>query len=347
MSEPEDSPDKKPSMADIAARLGVSTMTVSRALRGLPKVSKALQLKVLETALEMGYHHDSEISRVMRLMRLSRADSFFETVGFVMLCPKAILKDGGFFAQMLNGARVRAQQLNYRMDLFYAEDYAGHPERLRDILHARGVRGVLFSPRINIDDGLPFELGELIAVGIGHTHPEEIFNLVRFNHYSGMVTACKHLRALGYRRLALVVDEAINHRMEQRFTAAFASHCSDEPMQEGWNNIFAATPLQPKDVVDFYYKVRPDAMIVAYSDCAKWLIEAGVRIPQDVAVASMNYWERESWFAGVDQCYEEWGARSVDLLTSLIQRSVIGAPRSSQSILVEGVWRDGDSAPAL
>jgi DNA-binding LacI/PurR family transcriptional regulator len=339
-------PDKKPSLADVAKRAGVSPMTVSRALRNLPKVSQEVRMKILKVAEEMGYSHDSEISRVMRLMRQSRKDSFFESIGFVMLCPKGIVRnDGGFFGLMIKGAKERARQLNYSLDVFYIEDYQSHPARLRDILLSRGVRGILLSPSMALEDTPPFELEGFIPVGVGHTHVQEVFNLVRFNHYSGMVSACRSIRKLGYRKPALIMENSINERMERRWSSAFTAFADPSGKPVPQKRLLLANSLSKNKVVDFYRSVQPDVMVVSDWGIASWLEEAGVRIPGDVAIATMNYDVEAPRWAGIDQCYDEWGARAVDLVTALLHRTIFGAPHASQSILVEGVWRDGSSVP--
>jgi LacI family transcriptional regulator len=339
-------PNKKPSLADVAKKVGVSPMTVSRALRNLPKVSEKMRLKILKVAQEMGYIHDTEISRVMRLMRQSRKESFFESIAFLMLCSKEIVRnETGFFGLMLRGAKERARQLNYSLDVFFVEDYKSNPNRLRDVLQSRGVRGILLSPRMVPEDSPPFDLEEFIPVGIGHTHVQEVFNLVRFNHYSGMVTACRRLRELGYRRPALVMERSINERMERRWSSAFTAYAGASGRSLPQKHIFLGDSLSPEKVLKFYQSVRPDVMVVSDWGIGSWLQATGVRVPEDVAIATMNYDMAAPQWAGVDQAYDEWGARAIDLVTALLHRTIFGAPHASQSILVEGVWRDGASAP--
>lgn len=338
---------KKPSLADIATRVGVSPMTVSRALRGLPKVSPELQERIVKVAAEMGYHHDMEISRVMRLMRQSRSDAFYETVAFLGLCPKDLLRPGGgFFAEILRGARTRAEQLCYGLNEFHLEDYERKPARLQDIIRSRGIRGVLLSPRMHPDDSLPFDFGGLIPVGIGHTHPAAHFNLVRFNHFSGMALCCRALRARGYRKLALVADADVNRRMEGRFSAAFITHCGEGLEPTGKERLLLETPLKPESVIAFLRTHQPDAVIGGHSSVFHWITQSGIRVPEDMAFATMNFDATLPFVAGIDQRYEDWGARALDLLTSLLHQSERSVADASQSILVEGNWRDGGSAPA-
>lgn len=48
-------PQKAPTLKDIADRLGVSQMTVSRAYRNHPNVSDSMRKRVMAAVMEMGY----------------------------------------------------------------------------------------------------------------------------------------------------------------------------------------------------------------------------------------------------------------------------------------------------
>src|SRR4051794_37248725 len=52
------------SLEDVARRAGVSAATVSRALRGLPRVSAATRERVAEAAAELGYVVSPSASRL-------------------------------------------------------------------------------------------------------------------------------------------------------------------------------------------------------------------------------------------------------------------------------------------
>lgn len=54
----DDTPRPRPTMDDVAARAGVSQMTVSRALRGTGYISEELRARVRKAAAELGYVHN-------------------------------------------------------------------------------------------------------------------------------------------------------------------------------------------------------------------------------------------------------------------------------------------------
>ena len=75
---------KTTTMRDIGARLGVSTVTISKALSGKPGVSDSVREKIIETAREMGYHYaaSTQENREGALIGILIADRFFSAPSF-------------------------------------------------------------------------------------------------------------------------------------------------------------------------------------------------------------------------------------------------------------------------
>jgi DNA-binding LacI/PurR family transcriptional regulator len=73
----------RPTLADIAAQLGISKMSVSRALRGERQVSEELRARVQQMADSVGYRPDPEIAKLMTHMRRSKQVASPTTLAFV------------------------------------------------------------------------------------------------------------------------------------------------------------------------------------------------------------------------------------------------------------------------
>ena len=61
--------DQRPRLDDVAARVGVSTASVSLVLRGAPGPSAETRRRVLEAAAELGYRADRTASMLARRRR--------------------------------------------------------------------------------------------------------------------------------------------------------------------------------------------------------------------------------------------------------------------------------------
>ncbi len=85
---------KNTTMRDIGAKLGVSTVTISKALNGKEGVSDAVREKIIETAKEMGYRfastmQENEKSTVIGILvadRFYSAPSFYYDLYKALLC---------------------------------------------------------------------------------------------------------------------------------------------------------------------------------------------------------------------------------------------------------------------
>ena len=105
--------DKRVTIYDIAARLGISTATVNRALTGKPRVKEQTRELVLKTAAEMGFKPNT-LARSLARRRLKLA-----VLGFTSF-PE-------FHGQFLKGARDAGAELedfNTQVDYFSYDDGA-------------------------------------------------------------------------------------------------------------------------------------------------------------------------------------------------------------------------------
>ncbi len=86
---------KNTTMRDIGAKLGVSTVTISKALSGKDGVSDAVREKIIETAKQMGYHYaysNQESSR-NAIIGILIADRFFSAPSFYSDLYKVLLRE--------------------------------------------------------------------------------------------------------------------------------------------------------------------------------------------------------------------------------------------------------------
>ena len=85
---------KNVTMRDIGAVLGVSTVTISKALGGKEGVSDAVREKIIETARQMGYHYSApQAEDNGRVIGVLIADRFFSAPSFYSSLYKALLRE--------------------------------------------------------------------------------------------------------------------------------------------------------------------------------------------------------------------------------------------------------------
>ncbi len=223
---PGDPFDKRPPLKRIAEVLGISKMTVSRALREGTSVGEELRARVHEVARQIGYQPDSRISQVMSAIRKSQTPVYRETLALIGTHRRTD-KDVShyFFDGIFAGASRRAQQLGFRLDDFRTTDQTISGRALSRILHTRGIRGVLIAPP-NPERAHPhvwLDWKKFCCVLIGRSFANTGIPRVQPDHYLSCVLAMRRLRRLRYRRIALVLSHSMDERTVRMARAAFLS----------------------------------------------------------------------------------------------------------------------------
>jgi LacI family transcriptional regulator len=184
-------------LKDLAARLGLSITTVSRALAGYGDVAEATRQRVLRAAEEMGYVPDVTARRLQK----GRTD----TLGFVIPTHGPRFSDP-FFSELLSGIGNEAAQQNF--DLLVSTRSPDTPEEetsYRRMVEGRLVDGLLVV-RTRVKDrriaylsgiGFPF-------VAFGRSDLDVDYAYVDENGCRGTEMVTQHLMELGHRRLAFI-----------------------------------------------------------------------------------------------------------------------------------------------
>lgn len=171
---------------DVARAAGVSTATVSRALRGLPNVSGATRERVREAASRLGY--------VPSPSAASLASGRTRTIG--LLTPWV---SRWFFAQVIEGAERALRAVGYDV-LLYTFEVEQHRRRRRvdpSVLRRR-VDGTLVVG-LPLDDD---EVRSLVGLGtplafVGSGPADQV--TVRLDDVRTGLVATRHLLGLGHR----------------------------------------------------------------------------------------------------------------------------------------------------
>ncbi|GAA1895610.1 LacI family DNA-binding transcriptional regulator [Streptomyces sodiiphilus] len=178
------------SITDVAGRAGVSTATVSRALRGLPHVSEATRERVLRAAEELSYSVSPHAAGL--------ASGRTGTVGVVLP-----FVNRWFYGQVLAGidAVLRAHDLD--LLLHNLGDARVHRRFFTRMPLRRRVDGLIV---LNLPLSAP-ETEALASMGVpvtvlGSRIPG--FGGVCIDNRAGAATAVRHLINLGHRRIGMI-----------------------------------------------------------------------------------------------------------------------------------------------
>lgn len=188
---------KRPTIADIARRAGLSKGAVSFALNRQPGVSEQTRQRVLAIAAELGWQPNGAARA------LSGAPS--RTIGMALRRPARILGVEPFFMELISGVEAELSAREYALSLQVVRDIDAELAVYRRWWSERRVDGVLVCD-LRVDDPRIALLEELAlpTVVIGAAAGSGSLVSVSSPDAAGVTEALEYLVVLGHRRVARV-----------------------------------------------------------------------------------------------------------------------------------------------
>lgn len=333
MSESSDTPAKRPSLADLARACGVSTMTVSRALRNHPKVAAETRDKVVAAAEAAGYRLDPKIGQLMQHLRSVRTRPTGEPLAMVWPDVTPDEREGSpFLSAIAQGAKGRAEALGFSFSEHYLKEPGMSAARLDRILYASGVTCLIFGQVVHRSHGhlrMKWDRYSVVNIGLGLWKPE--FHRVQFHHYEGMMQAMRWLKQHGRKRIACVIEPRTNERMFKAWQAAFlVSHPLG--VVQASELLLVTGEYTPRRLTDWLAEMKPDAVMGEFKSAKS----AGIVLPPGLVYFSLNRVPGKSGPPGLDQSNTLVGVGAVDLVSAHFNRNERGVPAAPKILMVRG-----------
>ncbi len=281
---------KPVTIKDIAAVLGVSDATVSRALADSPLISLRTKDRVRAKAAEMGYVPDS----AARMMRGEASN----LVGFIL--PDV---QNHFYSTMAKLLAENVSTLGLQLVLAISE---GNPERelhhVRELRRAR-ARGIIITPSAAMRSETADLLSGIRTVQLVRSHPLVRADTIAAQDEQAMFLATSHLLVQGHRHIAYMGGGAEILDSGVRRLAGYRNAMAG---QEGSCIVECLTPPHPESGYREACRLlgaatRPSALVIASPQLALGVLRAirelNLRIPQDVALVS---YDDPDWLALCD-----------------------------------------------
>lgn len=308
---------------DIAKALGLSTSTVSRALRDSYEISPETKKLVLECAEKLNYRPNP--------VALSLKERKTRSIG-VVVCEIA----NSFFSQVINGIESVAYDKGY--NVIISQSHESYDREIVDLqfLSSRGVDGILISVSTETSDyqhiqnlhekGLPIVLFDRIAPGI-NTHT------IITDNFKGAYEATEHLISNGYKKIAAInTSEFLSITSERlagykealnangiKINNDYIKHCFYGGM------IFSEVEESINQLMTL--KEPPEALVTLSDKLTigslKTFKRRGLRIPDDIAIVGFSNSDiaeiTDPALTVVRQPAFEMGKASTELLLQLIE----------------------------
>ena len=263
--------DRRPTLADVAARAGVSTALVSIVMREAPGASAATRERVLAVADELGYRPDIRA----RLLRRSRS----RLLGVVFGVQHA------FHGDLVDGLYTAADRVGYELALSAVTPGRDEQRAVGSLLQDRCEALVLLGPQAPTAY-LAGLAARLPVVVVARAVRHRAVDVVRTDDAAGLEQAVDHLVALGHRRIAHIDGGRAPGAAERRrgYTSALHRHGL------GRNALIVPGGLTEDDGADAARALlelsdprEPTALTVFNDRCATGVLDvlrgAGVAVP--------------------------------------------------------------------
>lgn len=329
-------------MASVAAKAGVSAMTVSRSFRNDPSIPEATRQRVRRLAAQLGYRPDPGVSQLMARLRQSRLAAS-EPIAWLTTHPTASgWRKNPASAEYHHGAEAQAAELGYKLEEFWLCAPGMSDRRMSDILRSRGIRGVLVAPLYEAGRRIDLDWAHFASATCGgFSLLQPALHRAITHHLNAIRFACAALRDLGYRRIGLAINEDLDRRSSGMWLASILR----EQLADAEENRvppLVASEWSADNLLDWMRRHRPDVVISFYT-ALEWMRAGGVRVPKDCGFALLNL--EAPGVAGIDEHRADVGAAAVNLVVEQLQAHRLGLPARPKVVMTECVWVDGATAP--
>jgi DNA-binding LacI/PurR family transcriptional regulator len=334
-------------LRDIAERLGVSTMTVSLAMRSHPSISKARIDEVRRVAEEMGYRPNAMASALAHRKWTHTRRPVAATLAWLNHWENPRnLRNQEVFNLVWRGASTAAQALGYHLEEFvWGGDMPG--ERLEKILLARNIQGIMVPPHPRPPDWAGWHFDKFSVVRIGYSVSNLPVDLIATDQVRSGIEGFTRMWERGYRRIGLVTSDWAERNTLFRAGYLLARSQADKgdpiPMLNVRDLATESFADDVKALGEWMDQAKPDAILTDVRSLRDMLTSRGHRVPDTVGMAMLG--ATAGIEAGIFQNSEEVGRMAVDTLISLIHRGVRGIPAVHRVHLATPSWMDGPSLP--
>lgn len=271
--------EKKVRMADIAERLGISIVSVSKGLAGKDGVSEEMRERIISAAQELGYHASQEKpgKKLCGNIGILVADRFFG--------------DHAFYPNMYRSILRQCRDSGFSGLLEIVSPEEEHSCTVPDIISTGKVDGIIFMGQLSLDYlrtmmdiGLPYILLDFYDEALDVTS-------VTSDNVTGGFLLTNHILGTGKKKIGFVGSiKSTSSIMDRYLGYVKALLAKNIPIRPDWQ-------LEDRDASGHFIPIAlpqdmPEAFLCSCDEVAYNLVDAlkrrGYRVPQDVAVAGYD-----------------------------------------------------------
>ena len=333
---------------EIARRAGVSPSTVSLALQNSPRLAAATRTRVQAVARQAGHRPNPRLAAAMKELRASRLTGSQACFGIVSFYDTPRPWERLPHLPAIHEAmRARAGELGYRLEPIWLRAPGMTHRRVRAILKARGIQGLLCFGSPDFDQEFPAELDDFATVTIGQSIRTPLHR-VTSHFFLDTWRALDRVRGLGYGRPGLILGNYEDVRSGHACAGAYHGWCAQHLGSASALRVLRMDRVEPAPLAQWLASERPDSLVFvhlteAVAGLHAALLALGLRAPGDIGVAVVSQIIGHPAYSGMQQNQHLMGTWAVELLADRIANRDLGIPAHPRVELVESEWVPGKS----
>lgn len=332
---------------DVAERAGVSSMTVTRALRGDAHVSEATRETVLQAARKLGYRYNPAVSGVLTAIRRQRVADYRGKIAWLHVGDREhSMKRVPWERPLYDGVCRRAAECDYLLETIWLDGLTHSDmgrEQLTRVLLARGIQGAVIRGWHPSLDGLDWERFACATSSVASL--SQPIHMAGADLLHGVRESFRRLHRHGCRRIGLIIHDLSDDTKPSIQRAGFLMEMSALPSGDRLPILRLPFRRRPEAHRELYRKWllrhRPNAVICGDEYILGWTREMGIAVPGQLSLAHLGRHAYLTQWAGIDQHEDQIGAALVDLVVGQINRNEFGLPPFRKQVLIQGTWVDG------
>ena len=329
-------------LKDLAKELGLSVPAVSLGLRHAGNISEATCRRIEEAAKRMGYRPNPHAAALSSRVHTGAKHGV----------PLAILRlplkqnSGHFYPipHFIDGITRRAGELGYCAQVLTVEDYATLPRQLR-VLYNQGIQGIFLPPV-----GRNFGAGDIdwnpfSVVACGRYDQASPFHTIRQEIFESTRLLLNETIRRGYSRICIALVRHDPEIVDDFARIAAASVC--HPARGNKIKVHFSSTDRRYDFLDWLQKEKVDAVIGFTAAHYYTMVEAGIKIPEEIGFAALHGWEGE-WGGHVSALMmpdSYAGTVAANRMDAMIRHHERGIPETAEQIALPGKWKEGTTLP--
>jgi LacI family transcriptional regulator len=324
-------------LKDMARHLGVSVMTVSKALRDAPDVSAATKSRIKSLAQQMGYMPDSSAQGLRTKT----------TKLFGLIIPSST---NPIYARIVVAIEDRAHELGYDVLLAHSLNQPEREENCLRRLLSRRVDGLFISPvyRFEAEARIYQEVLARKTPTVLLGPPAAFcksFPSIEIEELIASYNATQHLLKLGHKRIAYLTGPATAPWAHERFEG-YRRALREEGLDVDDKLVFqAGSSIEDgtKAALQMLNESCDATAVQAVNDlvaigCAETLLAQGLKIPEDISIVGFGNILTTEYFrvpmTTIRQPKFRLGIAAVEMMMSLIHGERV-QPKRLPAELVE------------